>query len=48
MVLVLDSSFSHRQRTMELKDGNPLNEVRVLCNSILENDGIMPRTRPSK
>ena len=41
MVLVLDNSFCHRQRTMELKDGNPPNEVRVLCNSISENNGIM-------
>jgi hypothetical protein len=24
---------------MELKDGNPLNEVRVLCNSITTNKG---------
>ncbi len=35
MVLTLDSYFTHRARTMEGKDGNPLNEVRVLCNSLL-------------
>jgi len=39
MVLVLDSYFCHRSRTIEGKDGNPLNEVRVLCNSMLENKG---------
>jgi hypothetical protein len=41
MVLTLDSYFTHRLRTVEGKDGNPLNEVRVLCQSILENDGVM-------
>lgn len=39
MVIVLDSAFTHRSRTMEGKDGNPLNEVRVLCNSLMENGG---------
>jgi hypothetical protein len=39
MILVLDAYFVHRTRTLELKDGNPLNEVRILCNSILLNDG---------
>lgn len=37
MVLVLDACFVHRLRTVEGKDGNPLNEVRVLCNSMLNN-----------
>jgi hypothetical protein len=23
------------------KDGNPLNEVRVLCNSLMANDGVL-------
>jgi len=30
LVLVLKTSFVHGQRGMEDKDGNPLNEVRVL------------------
>jgi hypothetical protein len=36
MVLALDSYFVHRARAIERKDGNPLNEVRVLCNSIMK------------
>jgi hypothetical protein len=39
MVIVLDGLFMHRLRTMEGKDGNPLNEVRVLCTSMMDNDG---------
>ena len=41
LVLALDNYFVHRSRTLELKDGNPLNEVRVLCNSMTSNDGIV-------
>jgi hypothetical protein len=38
-VLLLDYMFVHRLSGIEGKDGNPLNEVRVLCNSILFNGG---------
>ena len=41
MVLTLDSYFVHRLRGQEGKDGNPLNEVRVVCTSILQNRGVM-------
>ena len=34
-VLGLDAWFVHRMRAAEGKDGNPLNEVRVICGSIL-------------
>jgi hypothetical protein len=38
-VLLLDHMFVHRLMVIEGKDGNPLNEVRVICNSILLNNG---------
>ena len=41
MVLVLDHFFLHRGRSSEGKDGNPLNEARVLCNSMTDNNGVM-------
>ena len=38
-VLLLDYMFVHRLSGIEGKDGNPLNKVRVLCNSLLLNHG---------
>ena len=38
-VLLLDRMFVHRLAGLEGKDGNPVNEVRVLCNSLLLNKG---------
>ena len=45
MVLTLDSYFTHRARTMEGKDGNPLNEVRVLCTSLLTAGGALVKDK---
>ncbi len=39
LVLLLDQLFVHRSRAIEGKDGNPMNEVRVICNSLLNNKG---------
>ncbi len=41
MVLILDALFVHRARAIEKKDGNPLNEVRVICNSMMHNNSIL-------
>jgi hypothetical protein len=48
MVLVLDNYFVHRSRTIEKKDGNPLDEVRVLCNSMMDNSGVMTADKSIK
>jgi len=41
VIVSLDASFVHRVRAQEGKDGNPLNEIRMLADSILTNDGIL-------
>jgi hypothetical protein len=41
LVLALDALFLHRGRGQEGKDGNPLNEVRMLCTSIRENGAVL-------
>ncbi len=41
MVLALDHYFLHRARKLEGKDGNPLNEARVLCDSLTDNGGVL-------
>jgi hypothetical protein len=48
LVLVLDRFFVHRARGLEGKDGNPLNEVRMLCDSILQKDGVMTADKMTK
>jgi hypothetical protein len=41
MLLALNDYFVHRMRGLEKKDGNPLNEVRILCDSIMNNHNKM-------
>ena len=41
LVLVLETCFMHRTRAVEKKDGNPLNEVRMLAASLLEHGGVL-------
>jgi len=41
MTLVLDRYFVHRLRVVAGKDGNPLNEVELLGESLMNNDGVL-------
>ena len=41
MVLALDGHLVHRSRAIEKKDGNSLNQVRMLSSSIMTNDSVM-------
>ncbi len=40
-VVVLDAWFVHGQREREGGDGNPMNEVRVIADSVLANNGTL-------
>ena len=40
LLLALDRPFVHRLRMVTGKDGNALNEVELLCESLLNNGGI--------
>jgi hypothetical protein len=48
MVLALDGYFSNRARNKEGKDGNPLNEVRMLCGALMQNNGRLEADRTIK
>ena len=41
MILVLDRYFVHRLRMVTGKDGNPLNEVELMTESLMNNDGVL-------
>ncbi|MGI8803987.1 MAG: hypothetical protein ACR2KV_17800 [Solirubrobacteraceae bacterium] len=41
MTLVLDRYFVHRLRVTTGKDGNPLNEVELICESLMNNDAVL-------
>ena len=41
MTLVLDRYFVHRIRAVAGKDGNPLNEVELLTESLMNNGGVL-------
>jgi hypothetical protein len=48
LVLALDECFVHRTRAIEGKDGNALNEVRMLCSSILRGGGVLTADKTIK
>jgi hypothetical protein len=41
LVIALDSRFVHRSRGQERKDGNAMNEIRVLVSSLQLHDGVL-------
>jgi hypothetical protein len=41
MLMALDAMFAHRLRATEGKDGNPLNEVRMLAAAFTTGDGTL-------
>ncbi len=41
LLLVLHGYFVDRARSLEKKDGNALNEVRMLATALMENDGVL-------
>jgi hypothetical protein len=41
MTLVLDRYFVHRLRSVTGKDGNPLNEVELISDSLMLNGGVL-------
>jgi hypothetical protein len=48
LVLVMDRSFVHRTRALEGKDVNPMNEVRMIWDSLLENSGKLTANKTIK
>ena len=48
MLLALDHHFMHRMRGAEGKDGNALNEVRMLGDAIMEHDGVLQENKTIK
>jgi hypothetical protein len=41
MTVVLDRYFVHRVRAVTGKDANPLNEVELIVESLMNNDGVL-------
>ncbi|MET1071265.1 MAG: hypothetical protein ABWY11_01325 [Umezawaea sp.] len=48
LLLALESHFVHRLRAKEAKDGNPLNEVRVLSSSLVSAGGVFTADKTIK
>jgi hypothetical protein len=48
LVIVLDHLFMHRLRGKEGKDGNPINEVRMLSLALVENGGVLTADKTIK
>lgn len=44
LLLALDRPFVHRIRAVTGKDGNPLNEVELLCECLMDHDGVLTKS----
>ena len=48
LVIALDAYFMHRSRTLEQKDGNAMNEVRMLAASLIQHAGVLTADKTIK
>jgi hypothetical protein len=48
MALALDRRFVHRLRSVTGKDGNPINELELVSDSLMNNDGVLRGISPIK
>ena len=48
LTIALDRFFVHRVRPITGKDGNPLNEVEMICESLLNNNGVLRESKVLK
>jgi hypothetical protein len=48
LLLALDRPFVHRIRAVTGKDGNPLNEVELLCECLIDHDGVLTANKVIK
>jgi hypothetical protein len=48
LLLALDRPFVHRIRPVTGKDGNPLNEVEMLCDSLMNHGGVLQASKVIK
>ena len=44
LTLALDRPFVHRVRVATGKDGNPINEVEMVCESLMNNKGVFAKS----